>query len=106
VEAHLSDFNEGSMNWLKHAGPFGAENPTPLFRITDPTVTEVKWLKGQHLKLKLREGTQTFEAMAFFAQGQYDVETGRKIEILAEPGWNYFRGEKRLQLIIRDLRYI
>lgn len=104
VDAKLNEFSEPFMSWLKNAGPFGAENPNPLFRISNPVISEVKWLKGQHLKLILNDGPKTFEALAFFAQGQYDVEKGQQIEILAEPSWNYFRGQRRLQFLIRDLK--
>jgi single-stranded-DNA-specific exonuclease len=104
TDAKLNEFSDSFMVWLKNAGPFGAENPNPLFRITNPMVSEVKWLKGQHLKLVLSEGQQRFEALAFFAQGVYEVEIGAQIELLAEPSWNYFRGQKRLQFLIRDLK--
>ncbi len=104
TDAKLNEFSESFMIWLKNAGPFGAENPNPLFRITNPVISEVKWLKGQHLKLVLSEGSQRFEALAFFAQGQYDVEIGAQIELLAEPSWNYFRGQRKLQFLIRDLK--
>lgn len=104
TDAKLNEFSDNFMVWLKNAGPFGAENPNPLFRITNPVVSDVKWLNGQHLKLVLSEGSQRFEALAFFAQGQYDVEIGAQIELLAEPSWNYFRGQRKLQFLIRDLK--
>jgi len=35
TEAKLTEFSEAFMSWLKSAGPFGTENPNPLFRITN-----------------------------------------------------------------------
>ncbi len=104
TEAKLTEFSEAFMSWLKSAGPFGTENPNPLFRITNPIVSEVKWLKNQHLKLVLSENGLNYEALAFFAQGQYQVKKGENIELLAEPSWNYFRGRRKLQFLIRDLK--
>jgi single-stranded-DNA-specific exonuclease len=106
VEAKVSEFNENFMTWLKQAGPFGAENPTPLFKVVGVVAKDVKWLKEQHLKLILTEGAQEMEAIAFFAKGLFEVEKGMKVELLAEPSWNYFRGQRRIQLLIRDLKTV
>jgi single-stranded-DNA-specific exonuclease len=104
VEAKLSEINENFMNWLKHAGPFGIDNPPPLLKINETHVTGVRWMKDQHLKLVLSDGSGRAEAMAFFAKGKYHVETGEKVELLVEPSWNFWQGQKRLQLLIRGLK--
>jgi len=106
VETELNEINENFMNWLKHAGPFGVDNPPPVFKIKAVHVTGVKWLKEQHLKLTLSDLSTRTEALAFFAKGKYTVETGEKVDLFVEPSWNYWQGQKRLQLLIRGLKPI
>ncbi|MCC6278425.1 MAG: single-stranded-DNA-specific exonuclease RecJ [Oligoflexia bacterium] len=104
VDAELKDFSENFMDWLKHLGPFGVENPQPLFRLPQVYVTSAKWLKDQHLKVILNDRTARMEGIAFFARGKFDVQVGEKMEAIVEPSWNYWQGSRRIQLMIRALR--
>ena len=106
ADATLGDFSENFMAWLKQAGPFGSDNPAPLFKLSVDRVNKVRWLKGSHLKLTLGEGPSAVDALAFYAKSlpSHQVEVGEKIDLLVEPSWNYFRGERRLQLMIRDIK--
>jgi single-stranded-DNA-specific exonuclease len=104
VNAELREFNENFMGWLKHLGPFGIENPTPLFRIPGAFVTSAKWLKDQHLKVVLNDRTARYEGIAFFAKGVMDVQVGEKVDAIVEPSWNYWQGDRRLQLLIRAIK--
>jgi single-stranded-DNA-specific exonuclease len=83
--------------------PFGNGNPQPTFvsRSVSPDL-EPKWLRGNHLKLLLRQGPARQEAV-YFGGGDKN---------LPEPPWdvaftidrNTYRGRTSLQLRIKDLR--
>ena len=53
----------------------------------------------------VRDHGHKVEAIWFFPPGEMlekELE-GRFVDILAQPQWNYFMGQKRLQLVIQDL---
>ena len=51
--------------------PFGMGNPEPVFMLRKATVIEQRCLKERHLKLRLRAGRRTFDAIGFnMAEGK------------------------------------
>jgi single-stranded-DNA-specific exonuclease len=68
--------NEATESFLKkieRLGPFGIQNPKPVFLLRDVVVREISHFgKGkEHLKLKigLRDGNAAIDAVTFFAKG-------------------------------------
>jgi len=99
--ARLDEINPGVMTYLELMQPFGVGNPEPIFCCQDFQVENLRILKGSHLQLRLRQGNTRLNAIGFrlLESGQAAPAPER---LLFSPRWNYWQGEKRLQLHIID----
>lgn len=114
AEASLLEFSSAFMAWYENLGPFGVQFAAPLFKITRVDLTQVRSLKGGHLRLTLRENSNSrgFVALSglWFSPPKENPLThlklvgGEKVDALVEPQWNYFAGKKTLQLLIHDVK--
>jgi len=87
--------------------PFGQKNPEPLFASMGVEVLpeSVRVLKEQHLKLSLRQDGRIHDAIAFDMAGRYYAESlPKRIDIAFHPQINTFRGDQKVQLLLRDYR--
>lgn len=89
--------------------PFGAGNPKPIFVTRDLILRDEPYvMKEKHLKLKLTgdDGKQ-FEAVWWDGVersiGQ-TLEPNSRIELAYVPEANVWQGNRRLQLVVEDLR--
>ncbi|HEV2146196.1 MAG TPA: single-stranded-DNA-specific exonuclease RecJ [Longimicrobiaceae bacterium] len=107
LELRLHEAGDELFRMLRHAGPFGMGNPTPVFAARGVGVAGHPRLVGQsHLKMTLASGGASLEAIGFgmgdrladpgFASGPLDVAF--KLE---ENTWN---GRSRLQAKLVDVR--
>ncbi|MEN0057624.1 MAG: single-stranded-DNA-specific exonuclease RecJ [Bdellovibrio sp.] len=112
VQAPLSEVTTSLMKWYDFVGPFGAGFAIPLIHFSKVTVLSKRELKGGHLRLKIadsEDGQNSLEALLF-------TPTPRQVEVLQEvPGfydilgelqWNYYAGQKTVQILIRDLKAV
>lgn len=86
-----------------HGGPWGQHFPEPVFE-GEFEVLEQRLLKEKHLKMRLQSGDQVFDAIAFNVDTTVwpDTETNR-IGLVYQLDVNHYRGEDRLQLLVRAL---
>lgn len=88
--------------WLQRLGPFGAGNPAPMFASAGLTVMEARRVGADqdHLKLRLRAGDRTWNAIAF-RQGTAPVQSGDRVDAV----WTLKRNSiyDSLELEILDL---
>lgn len=109
VEAKLSEVSSGLMKWYDFVGPFGVGFNIPLIHFTKVQVLSKRELKGGHLRLKIADldGQGSSEALLFTPTPR-QVATLQEIpgyyDILGELQWNYFAGQKTVQILIRDLK--
>lgn len=108
TQVQLSELSPSTMRQVDRLEPFGALNETPLFLAEDVRLTEPPRIIGRentHLLLQVRQGAQTFKALGFgMADREPLLDLGRRIDIVFTPRWNTFRGETKLELLLRDLR--
>ena len=87
--------------------PFGYSNPTPRFMTTGLTVRHqaVVGRDGNHLKLKLHDGKQIWDAIGF-RMGQRWPPSKRlnRIDAVYTLEFNTWQGVTRLQLNLKDIR--
>lgn len=86
--------------------PFGMGNPQPVFSLCGATLTSARTLSdGKHCKLSVSKNGKTLNFIGF-GMGSFTDHfvVGNKIDIAFTIGINIFRGEKNLQLIIKDAR--
>jgi single-stranded-DNA-specific exonuclease len=112
AEARLADLNTQFMTWYDHLSPFGVQFSTPLFLLKDVQIAQIKALKGGHYRLTLKGALsdQFSHAALWFSPNEghsllaEQLKPGLRVDVLAEAQWNYFNGNKSLQLLVQDLR--
>ena len=109
AEATLSELSPQFMSWYEGLSPFGAQFSAPLFCLRRVRLNQVKELKGGHYRLTLGDGQLSRTALWFSPpKGHPGLEVlsrpGALVDVLVEPQWNYFNGQKSLQFLVSDLR--
>lgn len=108
IDAELKENNinlEYTEN-LKKLEPFGMGNPQPLFLIKDSLVKEsYSFSSGKHMRLNLLKEGVPIEAVGF-NMGQFanSLKTNQKIHLLCTIDINEFKGIKKVQAKVKDIR--
>ena len=86
--------------------PFGMGNPQPVFALNGVTLTAARTLSdGKHCKLSVTKNGKPFDFLGFGMGAMAEqFHMGEKLDIAFTMGINVFRGERNLQLIIKDAR--
>jgi single-stranded-DNA-specific exonuclease len=111
TELDFSEINEEFFRVMSQFQPFGPENMSPIFvsrNVFDSGTGRMVGSSGEHLKLELCQestGTKTFPAIAFGQANQFEyIRGGNPFDICYSIEMNEFRGNKNLQLNIRDIK--
>jgi len=85
--------------------PFGEGNPTPVFVSYGLEVKGVRQVgaDGDHLKLVLHDGKQTWDAIAF-RMGSWHDQLGSHVDVAYTLEINEWNGRERLQLNVQDIK--
>lgn len=95
---------------LRALEPFGAGNPRPLFLTRNLRLNaEPRVMKEKHLKLRLADDKSGRQLEAVWWGGVEELEgrtlaPGQRIELAYTVEPNTWRGETKLQLVVKDLR--
>ena len=94
-----------TFRWLKALEPFGQGNPTPMFQTSGVAVTQARLMGngGEHLRLKLKQGGITWDAVAFRQGGSWDPST-HTVDLVYTLGTERRGGQKVLALQVVDFR--
>ncbi len=110
-ELSFSEINEDFFLFLSKFQPFGPENMSPVFvsrNVYDTGSGKMVGSSGEHLKLDLcheSTGQKSFPAIAFSQAEHFEhIRSGKPFDICYSVEMNEFRGNKNLQLNIRDIR--
>ncbi len=105
AEVELSEVDWATQALLTQLEPFGYANPAPLLLSRRAVVRDARAVgtEGHHLKLALSDGRNVKDAIAFH-QGRWAGQLPRQVDIVYSLEVNEWRGEKRLQLNVKDLR--
>lgn len=110
TEARLSEVNPNVMKWYDFIGPFGVGFAIPLIKFADVALISKKELKGGHLKLNFSDQNENckIDGLMFSPSDRQreSLDVGRKYQVLSELQWNYFNGQKTIQLLIKDMKPI
>ena len=80
--------------------PHGAANAKPLFVLRAGRVVAQRVVGEQHLKLTLQAGDKTFDAIAFNTAA-VPAAAAENLGVVFGLEHNQFRGEKKLQLVVK-----
>jgi single-stranded-DNA-specific exonuclease len=103
AEVPLSTFAGDTFNLIQQLEPFGQGNPYPTFLSRQVEVTEYRVFRSQDkwLKLKLKQGDISWEAISFDSQ-KAQGEIPPHIDIVYSIEKGFWNGEKVLRLNLRD----
>ena len=109
AEATLEDLSPGFMTWYEHMSPFGAQFAPPVFCVRGVRLQSFRPLKGGHFRLTFTDAGQTRQAIWFAPPKTHpmagvDLSGFQKVDVLVEPQWNYYAGNRTLQLLVQDIR--
>lgn len=92
-----------TLDWIDRLGPWGQKFPIPQFEGRFK-VMDYRWLKDQHLKLKVSLGQQIIDAIAFNAMDRFKFNPMLGyVDLVYTLERNVFNGNKSLQLQISHL---
>jgi single-stranded-DNA-specific exonuclease len=111
TELSFSEINEDFFKTMSQFQPFGPENMSPVFvsrNVCDSGSGRMVGSSGEHLKLDLCQestGQKSFSAIAFSQADHFDyIKGGNPFDICYSLEMNEFRGNRNLQLNIRDIK--
>jgi single-stranded-DNA-specific exonuclease len=83
--------------------PFGEGNPEPLFLTRSLKVHNARIVGDRHLKLRVGQGKNTFDAIGFNLSNLYPLD-GKPVDMVFTPELNMWQGFENIQLRIKDLK--
>jgi len=111
TELSFSEINEEFFRIMSQFQPFGPDNMSPVFvsrNVFDTGTGRMVGSSGEHLKLELCQesaGQKSFSAIAFSQANHYDfIRGGNPFDICYSLEMNEFRGNRTLQLNIKDIK--
>ena len=96
-----------TVNEISKLEPYGAKNPEPIFVLRDVTIMDLVPLsQGKHSRMILRKNDLDVSAICF---GYNLLNEGfvlhDRVDVLCSININEFRGNKTVQLIVRDIDF-
>jgi len=111
TELSFTEINEEFFRTMSQFQPFGPENMSPVFvsrNVFDTGSGRMVGSSGEHLKLDLCQestGQKSFPAIAFSQANHFEyIKGGNPFDICYSLEMNEFRGNRNLQLNIRDIK--
>jgi single-stranded-DNA-specific exonuclease len=113
IDTELSFFeiNEEFFGTMSQFQPFGPENMSPVFisrNVFDTGSGRMVGSSGEHLKLDLCQestGQKSFSAIAFNQANHFEyIKGGNPFDVCYSLEMNEFRGNRNLQLNVRDIK--
>ncbi|EKU57441.1 single-stranded-DNA-specific exonuclease RecJ [Acinetobacter sp. WC-323] len=99
-----ADLHLGTLDWIEQLGPWGQKFPLPQFEGRFKVI-DYRWLKEQHLKLKLAVGPHSVDAIAFNAKDRFEFDPMLgHVDLVYTLERNVFNGNTSLQLQIAYLK--
>jgi single-stranded-DNA-specific exonuclease len=111
AELSFSEINEEFFKTMSQFQPFGPENMSPVFvsrNVFDTGSGRMVGSSGEHLKLELCQestGQKSFSAIAFSQANHFEyIRGGNPFDLCYSLEMNEFRGNRNLQLNIKDIK--
>lgn len=111
TELSFSEINKDFFKTMSQFQPFGPGNMSPVFvsrNVFDTGSGRMVGSSGEHLKLDLCQestGQKSFSAIAFSQANHFEyIKEGKPFDICYSLEMNEFRGNRNLQLNIRDIK--
>ncbi|MBK9390326.1 MAG: single-stranded-DNA-specific exonuclease RecJ [Bacteroidetes bacterium] len=111
TELSFSEISEDYFKVMNQFQPFGPDNMSPVFvsrNVFDTGTGRMVGSSGEHLKLDLCQestGQKSFSAIAFSQANHFEyIRAGKPFDVCYSLEMNEFRGNRNLQLNIKDIK--
>lgn len=86
--------------------PYGVRNSEPMFFMSDVTINEIYSIgDGKHLKIIFEKDNVVMTAVYFgMPKDNFTYVEGMKTDLMFTLGYNDFRGNLTVQMVIKDIR--
>ena len=103
AEVTLPELSGDTFNAIQQLAPFGRGNPAPTFLSRRAEVVDCQTMggNGEHLRLKLKQGSVIWDAVGF-RLGNYLAEVSSHLDIVYNLEIDRWGGKERLRLNILD----
>ncbi len=103
VEAALPELTGDTFQTIQKLAPFGRGNPAPAFLSRRVEVVDCRTMgnSGEHLRLKLKQGSVLWDGVAF-RSGDYRTEVVSPLDIVYNMEIDRWRGKETIRLNILD----
>ena len=105
ASVRLAEVNSGLMKEIEMLEPVGCGNPEPLFGAKNLEVLGPKVVGSKHLKMKVKNGPYSLDAIGFDMGGLIDdLIPSAPYDAVFTPAYNDWNGGRYLQLVLKGLR--
>lgn len=105
LEVRITDLTADFWRYLKHFGPFGMGNPSPVLVLRGARAASCRIVGEQHLKLQIADATGTLPAIGFRMGDRFDdVRSASSIDVAFQLQQNEWNGGVELQAKLLDVR--
>ncbi len=106
AEVSLRELDWGLYQALESLGPFGCGNPTPVLAARGLSLLmPPRVLREKHLKLRVAQGTKSFDALAWrWADKGLALLPGKALDLAFTLDQNVYQDIATLQLVVKDIR--
>lgn len=106
-----TDFHgvQAFMKWWDTLEPFGQQFQAPVFLLEGLKLQRVTTMKNMHLKATFKDPAGFLMECVWFFPQQIDFFAQKEdntFALLCEPQWNEFMGNRRIQLLLKDIRVL
>ncbi|GEK28180.1 single-stranded-DNA-specific exonuclease RecJ [Furfurilactobacillus siliginis] len=105
----LAEINAADYDAIHQLGPFGTDNPQPVFEVQPATVTDIKTMGAakNHLKFTLQDDDQNHVPAIAFGHGEDFEQVSANpddVAVIGTLSTNKWQGKTTYQLMLKDLR--
>lgn len=103
AEIPLGELSHTMLEQIQALEPFGTGNAEPVFSSRELTSYSSMVVGNGHLKLRIKEDGQFFDAIGFNMGTRYSL-SNEAIRLAFVPQFNSYNGQKLVQLNLRDIK--
>lgn len=102
----LPELNELLVNEIEQLAPFGMQNPKPIFQLNHmPNDARQIGSRKNHLKVQFRQEGTLVDGIGFGLGHLHPfISPGTNVTVAGELGINEWNGNKKVQLVMRDMK--
>lgn len=92
---------------IEQLGPFGAENPQPVFGLYNMTITAIQPVgNGKHLRLTVQKNGCSLSAIMFsVSSSDFPYKESDKVDIAVKLSLGEYNGKPKINVQVKDIKF-